>query len=101
MSVKCPMCRGEAYRHWRGVLAHLALDHPSWLTVPEDRAEVIVAAIAHAHPAQRRDAAKCGTLSGYNVHRRRGEDACDACLEATRAHNRQQRERRARLRAAP
>lgn len=30
--------------------------------------------------------ARCGTVAGYSVHRRRGEAACDACLEARRRH---------------
>ncbi len=31
---------------------------------------------------------KHGTHSGYNIHKQRGEDACDACLEANRAYHR-------------
>lgn len=39
-------------------------------------------------PKRRRDAAQCGTPSGYNRHRNAGEKACPSCTEAnTRYHN--------------
>jgi hypothetical protein len=41
--------------------------------------------------------AKCGTLSGYVRHRRRGEQTCEACRAAQAAY---QRERSARRKAA-
>jgi hypothetical protein len=36
-------------------------------------------------PKPRRDAARCGTASGYNAHRRRKETVCQPCLAAERA----------------
>ena len=41
----------------------------------------------------RREPAKHGTDSGYHMHRRRSEEACDACRDA---HAQAQRERHAR-----
>lgn len=34
----------------------------------------------------------CGTRSGYNTHRRRGEDACDECRAANTAYVIEQRQ---------
>ena len=44
---------------------------------------------------QMRRRAQCGTRSGYNRHKREGENPCEACLEAKRA---EERERGARKR---
>lgn len=41
--------------------------------------------------------AECGTVSGYQAHRRNGEVACRACLEAANAYK---RDYKARLRAS-
>lgn len=38
--------------------------------------------------------AKCGTRSGYNRHRYRGEKVCGACMKANALASRQYRERR-------
>ena len=38
--------------------------------------------------AEPRGPAKCGTRSGYNRHRRNGEDACRACKDAEAAARR-------------
>ena len=38
---------------------------------------------------------RCGTYSGYVMHRRRGEIADQACREANAAHQRDYRKRRA------
>lgn len=46
----------------------------------------------------KRPPASCGTESGYNAHRDRGEDACDPCKDA-KAHKEKHR-RAARKRAA-
>jgi hypothetical protein len=43
----------------------------------------------------RRDAARCGTLSGYVGHRRRRETACPACIEACRRYTAEYRSRNA------
>lgn len=39
--------------------------------------------------AYRTGAELCGTVPGYNRHRRHGEETCQACREAANAYNRQ------------
>ena len=34
---------------------------------------------------------KCGTVSGYSTHRKRGEETCRACKDAHNAHQKQKR----------
>jgi hypothetical protein len=46
--------------------------------------------------APRIDAAKCGTRTGYQRHKRDGEDVCERCTVAERTY---QRERKRRVRA--
>lgn len=41
--------------------------------------------------------AECGTWSAYKRHKRRGEEACDACKKAAVEQSRKQRERAAQI----
>lgn len=39
-------------------------------------------------PRSEETTAECGTYSGYTTHKARGEDACEACMEAKRVYYR-------------
>lgn len=66
-----------------------ALDHDErhgvWgATSPKERRKLRQQLGMPSLPAVRADAAECGTRSGYQRHRRRGEAACQSCLAAER-----------------
>lgn len=65
---------------------------------PVDRNRQSRASGLRARPERRqsrpRDVKPCGTVAAYARHRRDGEPACDACLEAQRAKGRENNRKR-------
>lgn len=81
--------RGLACFHCNTGLGHFNHD-PALLCAAAEYLENPPVQIKRRTP-QERDRAKCGTISGYMVHRRKGEPPCEACMAAKREYERQRR----------